>query len=198
MSDRWRAEMPRPIAMTSPDASGNQRSARWSARRCVATDAIKPMIMAEPTNLASRRHKSKTSAWYQPPESVRRASPIASTQPSPTTTTEPVVDDTAPRPMKPSPDLGVVTDAPSLVAALTASGVIDNLTDSAVQEGRPPDVSICTNIVQNNEPGAGVVVHHALATLDGLVGVVIVLERTDGSREVRMYGTGDADPVTGG
>jgi hypothetical protein len=40
--------------------------------------------------------------------------------------------------------------------------------------------------------------HEAIATLDGQTGVVLVFERADGGREVRMYGTGDADPATGG
>lgn len=96
----------------------------------------------------------------------------------------------------PSPDLGLVGDEAALVAALVASGPLDNqlLSDA----GMRPSVSICADIVQHHEPTVGTLVHQALATFNGQVGVVLVFERPGGAREVRLYGTGDADPVTGG
>jgi hypothetical protein len=97
-----------------------------------------------------------------------------------------------------SPDLGVFSDQGALVAALLASGPLDNEKADAVAQGRAPNQSICASIVETTEPTAGAVIHQALATMDGQTGVVLVFERADGSDEVRMYGTGDADPVTGG
>jgi hypothetical protein len=110
---------------------------------------------------------------------------------------DPVFKTTPPAP-NPSPDLGVVTDAPSLVAALTASGPLDNETEQAVDASSAPALSICASIVQTSEPSAGAVVHQALAKLNGMIGVVVVLQRDDGQREARLYGTGAADPTTGG
>jgi hypothetical protein len=98
----------------------------------------------------------------------------------------------------PSPDLGVVSDPDTLIAALVASGPLDNEQADAVASGRAPNESICASIVETNEPTAGTVVHQADATLNGQTGVVLVFERSDGGREVRMYGTHEADPVTGG
>jgi hypothetical protein len=98
----------------------------------------------------------------------------------------------------PSPDLGVFADQGALVAALVASGPLDNEKADAVAQGRAPNQSICASIVETTEPTVGTVVHQALAMIDGQTGVVLVFERSDGSQEVRMYGTGEADPVTGG
>jgi hypothetical protein len=46
--------------------------------------------------------------------------------------------------------------------------------------------------------GVGEVIHEALASLAGEVGVVLVVERPDGTREARMYGVGSEDPIAGG
>ncbi|MEO6122907.1 MAG: hypothetical protein ABIR32_04295 [Ilumatobacteraceae bacterium] len=103
---------------------------------------------------------------------------------------------TAARQVIPSPDIGTVADGPSLVAALLASGPLDNQTAATGEP--PPDLSICAVIVVTKEPTAGTVVHQAVAMSDGRSGVVLVLERFDGSRQARMYGVDDADPVSGG
>jgi hypothetical protein len=67
-------------------------------------------------------------------------------------------------------------------------------TDAAVR----PGVSVCADIARQQEPTLGTVVHEARATLSGQGGVVLVFMRPDGSGEVRLYATGDADPLTGG
>jgi hypothetical protein len=118
----------------------------------------------------------------------------------PVTSLSPVVPDTAtgvpPQP-PPDPDLGQFTDQASVIQALLSSGPLDNRL-AETTEGSVLSHSICADIVQHNEPSAGKLDHEAIATLNGQTGVVLVLERADGGREVRMYGTGDADPVTGG
>lgn len=100
--------------------------------------------------------------------------------------------------MVPSPDLGAFTDQAALVAALLASGPLDDEQADAVAQDRAPNQSICASIVESTEPSAGILVHQATATLDGETGVVLVFEQPSGGIEVRMYGTHDADPATGG
>ena len=101
----------------------------------------------------------------------------------------------------PQVDLGFFADQDSLLRALQTSGStspLDNEDVAAVAEGRAPSESICADILRNNEPGAGTIVHQATAALNGEGGVVFVLRHPDESLTVRMYSTGDADPVTGG
>lgn len=131
-----------------------------------------------------------------PPGSTIRVGPLATDQALPSTIDN--IFSTAARQVIPSPDIGTVTDGPSLVAALVASGPLDNQTAAAAAGGPPPDPSICAQIVVTNEPTAGTVVHQAVASRDGIYGVVLVLQRSDGTRQARMYGVGDADPVSGG
>ena len=102
----------------------------------------------------------------------------------------------APPEVPPDPDLGQFTGQAALIAALIASGPLDNQLPEAT-DGRMSH-SICADIVRYNEPSVGNLVHETIAKLDGQTGVVLVFEHADGGREVRMYGTGDADPVTGG
>jgi hypothetical protein len=102
-----------------------------------------------------------------------------------------------PRPI-PSPDLGEFANIESLVAALQAFGRLDNEEPTAVAEGVAPGLSICADIVMNNEPSAGTVIFQGLATFQGITGVVLVLRDPSNSSEVRMYSVHDADPVTGG
>ena len=97
-------------------------------------------------------------------------------------------------PAPPEPDLGTFDDQTSLIDALNASGSLDNQLNHA--GGGTPSHSICADIVQSHEPTVGTLIHEAIATLNGQTGVVLVFEQTYGTREVRMYGTGD--PVTGG
>ena len=95
----------------------------------------------------------------------------------------------------PLPNLGDFTDQVSLIDALVASAGLQE------QDGSDTGIrgsSICADIVRYNEPDVGTLVYEAIATLSGEVGVVFVFARPDDSREVRMYGTGDADPATGG
>lgn len=106
--------------------------------------------------------------------------------------------ETVPPPAIPSPDLGAISDASSLIAALVSAGPFDNETAPAVAEGRAPSLSICDAVMNGADASMGVLVHQAIATGDGSYGVVFVILRSDGSREVRMYGTGEADPATGG
>jgi hypothetical protein len=118
----------------------------------------------------------------------------------PVTSLSPAVPDTAtgvPPLPPPDPDLGQFTDQVALIDALISSGPLDNKVGEYT-EGHVVSHSICADIVQHNEPSAGKLDHEAIATLNGQTGVVLVFERADGEREVRMYGTGDADPVTGG
>jgi len=68
----------------------------------------------------------------------------------------------------------------------------------ATAAGSAPGLSICASIVRTTEPSAGTVIHQALASLNGQVGVVLILQRDDGKRQARLYGTGEADPATGG
>jgi hypothetical protein len=96
------------------------------------------------------------------------------------------------------PDLGSFTSADALTAALRASGPLDNESDASVRQGTAPGLSICVPILRHNEPGAGTVIHEALAGLGADRGVVLVLRRPDGAEEARLYSTGEADPVTGG
>lgn len=95
-----------------------------------------------------------------------------------------------------APDLRQFTDQATLMNALVASGPLENqlLSDPKLR----PGVSICADIVRFHEPEVGTLVHEANAMLNGQGGVVLVFQRPDGSQEVRMYGTHDADPVTGG
>ena len=98
-------------------------------------------------------------------------------------------------------DLGSFGDQDSLLRALQSIGStspLDNEDVAAVAEGRAPSESICADILRNNEPGAGTIIHEANAALKGEGGVVFVLRQPDGGLTVRMYSTGDADPVTGG
>lgn len=97
-----------------------------------------------------------------------------------------------------TPDLGNFQDADSLVAALTASGPLDNETPAAVAAGRAPGRSICADILAGREPDAGTLIHQAAAGYGNDGGVVLVLQRADGSAEMRLYSTGAADPATGG
>jgi hypothetical protein len=103
----------------------------------------------------------------------------------------------APQAPSPSPNLGQFTDQAALIAALVASGPLDNQLPENTAGGLASR-SICADIAQFNDPSAGQVVHQAIATLNGQTGVVLVFAGPDGEREVRMYGTGDADPATGG
>jgi hypothetical protein len=101
----------------------------------------------------------------------------------------------------PQVDLGSFADQDSLLRALQTIGStspLDNEDVAAVAEGRAPAESICADILRNNEPGAGTIVHQATAALNGDGGVVFVLRHPDESLTVRMYSTGEADPVTGG
>jgi hypothetical protein len=118
-----------------------------------------------------------------------------------------VVDDPAPAGPLPdgpvpngvaSPDLGAFTDVDQLVAALTDSGPLDNLTARAVDEGFAPSESICAALAQRNDPAAGSVVHQAIASFSGEHAVVLVAISTSGDARVSVYSTGTADPVTGG
>jgi hypothetical protein len=97
-----------------------------------------------------------------------------------------------------SPQIGEFSDVESLVAALGAFGPLDNEEPTAIAEGVAPSLSICADIVMNNEPSAGTVVFQGLAFLQGISGVVLVLRSPTDSLEMRMYGVHDADPVTGG
>ena len=101
-------------------------------------------------------------------------------------------------PGPPTPDLGHFDDVDALVAALQASGPLDNETDVAHAEGRAPNVSICAEMVTAREPDAGTVVHQASTGYQDDGGVVLVLQPPDGGREVRLYSTGPPDPATGG
>ena len=117
--------------------------------------------------------------------------------PSSPPTTTPMIASNGPAPpgVMP-PDLGQFTDEATLIDALIASGPLDNqlLTDPTLR----PAVSICADIVRFHEPTGGTLVHEAIAMLNGQGGVLLVFLRADDSKEVRLYGTGDADPVTGG
>ena len=126
-----------------------------------------------------------------------------------TSTTVPSVDTTlstatgAPdiRDLPPQVDIGFFIDQDSLLRALQTIGStspLDNEDVAAVAEGRAPPESICADILRNNEPGAGTIIHQVSAALNGEGGVVFVLRQPDESLTVRMYSTGDADPVTGG
>ena len=97
-----------------------------------------------------------------------------------------------------SPELGTFTNQAALVAALLATGSLDNEGPDAVADGRAPNESICAAIVKSNEADAGALAHQATASFNGQGGVVLVFQRPNGGREVRMYSTGDADPTTGG
>lgn len=103
-----------------------------------------------------------------------------------------------PSPPLPLPDLGHFADADKLVAALLSSGPLNNEEPAAAAAGRAPGISICADIVQGREPAVGVLVHEAQAGYLDDGGVLLVFRRGDGSKEVRMYSTGAADPVTGG
>jgi hypothetical protein len=114
----------------------------------------------------------------------------------PTAAAGPDIDDGPPQ-----VDLGTFADQDSLLRALQtigATSALDNEDVAAVAEGRAPAESICADIMSNNEPGAGTIIHQVSATLNGDGGVVFVLRHPDESLTVRMYSTGDADPVTGG
>ena len=87
---------------------------------------------------------------------------------------------------------------PTFVRPESASGPLDNESDSSVGAGAAPGLSICVAILRHNEPTAGTVVHQAMAGLGADRGMLLVLRRPDGSEEARLYSTGDADPVTGG
>ncbi len=93
------------------------------------------------------------------------------------------------------PDLGQFPDQAALLDALVASGPLENqlLSDPNLR----PGVSICADIVRYHEPTVGTLVHEATAVLNGQVGVVLVFKQPGNSTEVRMYGTGEADPDTG-
>ena len=126
-----------------------------------------------------------------------------------TSTTAPSVDTTlstatgAPdiRDFPPQVDIGSFPDQDSLLRALQTIGStspLDNEDVAAVAEGRAPPESICADILRNNEPGAGTIIHQVGAALNGEGGVVFVLRQPDERLTVRMYSTGEADPVTGG
>jgi hypothetical protein len=127
----------------------------------------------------------------------------------PSTTTVTSVDTTlstatgAPdiRDYPPQVDIGSFPDQDSLLRALQTIGStspLDNEDVAAVAEGRAPPESICADILRNNEPGAGTIIHEVSAALNGEGGVVFVLRHPNESLTARMYSTGDADPVTGG
>jgi heat shock protein HslJ len=97
----------------------------------------------------------------------------------------------------PAPDLGSLTSADELIAALLANEPLDNLTAAAVAQQRSPAQSICIDIIANREPAAGTAVHEAVATYAGEHGVVVVLQRADGTRQVRAYSTSEPDETGG-
>jgi hypothetical protein len=97
----------------------------------------------------------------------------------------------------PSPDLGEFLDIESLVAALGAFGPLDNEEPAAVSEGVAPTLSICADIVTNNQPSAGTVVFQGQAFFQGVLSVVLVLRGASDSLELRVYGVHERDPVTG-
>ena len=150
-------------------------------------------ISAGPAATTLDQPEPSQSPTSTPPAMVQAAMSAPSSAPTPT----PAFATIGPAlPGVTASDLGQFTDGATLIDALVASGPLDNqlLTDPTLR----PGVSICADIVQNHEPTVGTLVHEAIAMLNGQVGVVLVFLRLDGSREVRMYGTGDADPVTGG
>lgn len=95
-----------------------------------------------------------------------------------------------------APDLCRFTDEAAVLDALAASGALTN--QSWSDPNVRPGVSICADIVSFHEPEVGTLVHEATAVLDGQVGVVLVFKQPGNLTEVRMYGTGEADPGTGG
>jgi hypothetical protein len=95
-----------------------------------------------------------------------------------------------------APDLGTYPDGQSLIAALVASGPLNNEEPPAVAAGDAPARSICADILANREPTAGVVVHEVRAAVEGdHGGVLFVLRQAGGTEEARLYSTGDADPT---
>ena len=150
---------------------------------------------------------------HSPAASVGVSQPATVPAPPPetvaTSTTAPSVDTTlstatgAPdiRDYPPQVDIGSFADQDSLLRALQTIGSTsppDNEDVAAVAEGRAPPESICADILRNNEPGAGTIIHEVSAALNGEGGIVFVLRQPDERLTVRMYSTGDADPVTGG
>lgn len=150
-----------------------------------------------------------------PAESVAVSEPATSTVPTPspetaaTSTTVPSLDTTLStatggpdiRDFPPQVDIGSFADQDSLLRALQTIGStspLDNEDVAAVAEGRSPPESICADIMRNNEPGAGTIIHQVSAALNGEPGVVFALRQPDERLTVRMYSTGEADPVTGG
>ena len=105
---------------------------------------------------------------------------VATTGASVTDTTIQGPPNVAPPPGFPTPDLGTFTDTTALVAALIASGPLDNETPVAVGEGRAPGVSVCADNVANREPDSGTLVHQAAAGYGSDGGVILVLQRADG------------------
>lgn len=159
-----------------------------------ANDMIEPPTSVSPAPPATTPNQVESSQSGSTPAATVEADVTA---PSLSAVTAPIAASEGPAlPGVMPPDLGQFTDEATLIDALIASGPLDNqlLTDSALR----PGVSICADIAHFHEPTVGTLVHEAGAMLNGQGGVLLVFLRTDGSSEVRMYGTGDADPVTGG
>lgn len=93
-----------------------------------------------------------------------------------------------------TPDLGVFPAGADLVEHVRGLGTLDNETDAAKSEGRAPGLSICAALLNESE----VLAHQATAQIGDQSGVVLIIQQTDGSRLLRLVGTGQADPVTGG
>jgi hypothetical protein len=165
----------------------------------VALAAVLVLVVAGVAVLLGRNRTSDRVVSINAPtiESVPITS--SSTSQEPTTSLSPDGPPSGPPPPgPPQVDLGSFYDQDALIAALQASGPLNNEDTAANVEGLASGLSICADIMANSDPEAGEVVHQVGASMNGDGGVVFVLRHGDGTQSVRMYSAGDADPATGG